>query len=135
MLSGGHVDDGDGLTETHGSAAADPIARAPADDPRSSVTTRSNDPYIVDFISDINRARVIRVRTVMESGRPTDNIPIAGEIDQENNLESVIAMAEGDTRKTYLVKDGSREVGILRMETLIKSLVPTEASEDGPRQY
>ena len=41
-------DDGDGLTEqTHGSAAADPVARAPADDPRSSVTTRSNDPYIV----------------------------------------------------------------------------------------
>ena len=71
----------------------------------------------------------------MESGRPTDNISIAGEIDQENNLESVIAKAEGDTRKTYLVKDGSREVGILRMETLIKSLVPTEASEDGPRQY
>lgn len=42
-------DDGDGLTEqTHGSAAADPVARAPAShDPRSSVTTRSNDPYIV----------------------------------------------------------------------------------------
>lgn len=104
------------------------------DEPQK-ILLEPNDPYIVDFISDINRARVIRVRTVMESGRPTDNISIAGEIDQENNLESVIAKAEGDTRKTYLVKDGSREVGILRMETLIKSLVPTEASEDGPRQY
>ena len=46
MLSGGHVDDGDGLTETHGSAAADPIARAPADDPRSSAT-RSDDDLVV----------------------------------------------------------------------------------------
>ena len=39
-------DDGDGLTETHGSAAADPIARAPADDPRSSAT-RSDDDLVV----------------------------------------------------------------------------------------
>ena len=39
-------DDGDGLTETHGSAAADPIARAPADDPRLSAT-RSDDDLVV----------------------------------------------------------------------------------------
>ena len=53
VFGGRDDDDGDGLTEqTHGSAAAadpiaDPIARAPADDPRSSVMTRSNDPYVV----------------------------------------------------------------------------------------
>jgi glycine betaine/proline transport system ATP-binding protein len=56
-------------------------------------------------------------------------VNIAGEINQEENLESVIAMAQGDTRKTYRVKDGNREVGILRMEALIKSLVPTEAGK------
>mgnify|MGYP001437243163 CR=1 FL=1 len=40
---------------------------------------------------------------------------------------------EGDTRKTYLVKDGDQKVGILRMDTLVKSLVPTEAADDGIR--
>ena len=40
-------DDGDGLTETHGSAAADPTARPPADDPRSLVTRSNDDPCIV----------------------------------------------------------------------------------------
>jgi glycine betaine/proline transport system ATP-binding protein len=102
------------------------------DEPQT-ILLEPSDPYIVDFVSDINRARVLRVRTVMDKTPPTEGMTIAGEIDQEDNLESVIAMAEGDTRKTYLVKDGEKRVGILRMETLIKSLVPTEASDEGSR--
>jgi glycine betaine/proline transport system ATP-binding protein len=98
------------------------------DEPQK-ILLEPNDPYVVDFISDINRARVLRVRTVMESAGTIDDVNIAGEINQEENLESVIAMAQGDTRKTYRVKDGNREVGILRMEALIKSLVPTEAGK------
>lgn len=103
------------------------------DEPQT-ILLEPSDPYIVDFVSDINRARVLRVRTVMDKSAATEGMAISGEIDQEDNLESVIAMAEGDTRKTYLVKDGEKKVGILRMEALIKSLVPTEASEDGIRQ-
>jgi glycine betaine/proline transport system ATP-binding protein len=102
------------------------------DEPQK-ILLEPSDPYIVDFVSDINRARVLRVRTVMEKTTATDGVNIAGEIDQEENLESVIAMAEGDTRKIYLVKDGERRVGILRMDTLVKSLVPTEAAENGGR--
>ena len=102
------------------------------DEPQT-ILLEPSDPYIVDFVSDINRARVLRVRTVMDKTTATDGLSIAGEIDQEDNLEAVIAMAEGDTRKTYLVKDGERKVGILRMDMLVKSLVPTEAADDGTR--
>ncbi|MBS29091.1 MAG: glycine/betaine ABC transporter [Alphaproteobacteria bacterium] len=102
------------------------------DEPQT-ILLEPSDPYIVDFVSDINRARVLRVRTVMDRTTATDGLNIAGEIDQEENLETIIAMAKGDTRRTYLVKDGDKKVGVLRMETLIKSLVPTEASEDGMR--
>ena len=102
------------------------------DEPQT-ILLEPSDPYIVDFVSDINRARVLRVRTVMDRTTETDGVTIAGEIDQEQNLETVIAMAEGDTRKTYLVKDGQRKVGILRMDTLVKSLVPTEAADDSIR--
>ena len=102
------------------------------DEPQT-ILLKPTDPYIVDFVSDINRARVLRVRTVMDKTTVTEGLNIAGEIDQEENLESVIAMAEGDTRKTYLVKDGERKVGILRMDMLVKSLVPTEAADDGRR--
>jgi glycine betaine/proline transport system ATP-binding protein len=102
------------------------------DEPQT-ILLEPSDPYIVDFVSDINRARVLRVRTVMDKTTATAGLSIAGEIDQEDNLEAVIAMAEGDTRKTYLVKDGERKVGILRMDMLVKSLVPTEAADDGTR--
>ena len=101
--------------------------------PAATSLAENGEPDIVDFVSDINRARVLRVRKVMDKTTATDGVSIAGEIDQEENLETVIAMAEGDTRKTYLVKDGERKVGILRMDTLVKSLVPTEAADDGIR--
>lgn len=90
-----------------------------------------NDPYIVDFISDINRARVLRVRSVMEV--TTENSHVAGEVDFDANLESVIAMSEGDTTLNYRVMQDGQQVGLLHMRDLVIALVPTEAAEDGIR--
>ncbi len=92
-----------------------------------------NDPYIVDFISDINRARVLRVRSVM---RPTTESPtgdFAGDIDANSNLESVIAESAGDTSLTYRVVSDGKQVGMLDMKELVRALVPTSAAEDGVR--
>ncbi|MBC7164532.1 MAG: betaine/proline/choline family ABC transporter ATP-binding protein [Roseovarius sp.] len=96
------------------------------------ILMKPNDPYIVDFISDINRARVLRVRSVMEK---TDLCPetVAGEVDWDDNLESVIARSEGRTDLTYCVMHGGEQVGILKMTELVKALVPTAATEDGLR--
>ena len=90
------------------------------------------DDYIVDFISDINRARVLRVRSVMEV---TENIPdnVAGEVDCDDNLESVIARSEGETGLTYVVTNAGKQVGVLKMTDLVKALVPTAAAEGGMR--
>ncbi len=91
-----------------------------------------NDPYIIDFISDINRARVLRVRSVMT---PTSEPPAecAGDISERDNLESVIALSEGNTEHTYRVMKQGHQVGVLGMKELIKALVPIAASEDGGR--
>jgi len=91
-----------------------------------------NDDYIIDFISDINRARVLRVRSVMEV---TENIPgtVAGEVDYDDNLESVISKSEGATDLTYVVTQDGKQVGVLKMTDLVKALVPTHASDDGLR--
>ena len=96
------------------------------------ILMRPNDPYIVDFISDINRARVLRVRSVMEK---TDHSPetAAGEVDWDDNLESVIARSEGRIDLTYRVMRDGKQVGILKMTELVKALVPTAAAEDGLR--
>jgi len=91
-----------------------------------------NDPYIVDFISDINRARVLRVRSVMEktAEAPAD---VAGEVDHDATLESLIARSNGETDLTYAVMRNGEQVGVLKMADLFRALVPIAASEDGIR--
>ncbi|MDX1633825.1 MAG: betaine/proline/choline family ABC transporter ATP-binding protein [Marinobacter sp.] len=86
-----------------------------------------NDPYIIDFISDINRARVLRVRSIMT--RTTD-VPAdcAGDIADTDNLESVIARSGGDTDHVYRVLRKGKIVGVLDMKDLVRALVPTEAA-------
>lgn len=96
------------------------------------ILMKPNDPYIVDFISDINRARVLRVRSVMEKTEQTPDNP-AGEVDYNDNLESVIARSEGETGLTFVVTRDGEQVGVLKMTDLVKALVPTAAAEDGMR--
>ncbi|MGR3453381.1 quaternary amine ABC transporter ATP-binding protein [Pseudooceanicola sp.] len=89
-----------------------------------------NDPYIVDFISDINRARVLRARTVMTAVPDTPGI-YAGDVEAEATLESVISRAEGRTDLSFrVVRDGA-QVGVLPMSDVVLALVPTGASEEG----
>ncbi|MDF0600602.1 betaine/proline/choline family ABC transporter ATP-binding protein [Psychromarinibacter sp. C21-152] len=90
------------------------------------------DDYIVDFVSDINRARVLRVRSVMRrTNEPQpDDMP---EIGPEDNLEHVIAVSHGDLGQTFVVRDQGRQIGVLDMQDLMRALVPTSASEGGMR--
>ncbi|MFP4043155.1 MAG: DUF3726 domain-containing protein [Rhodosalinus sp.] len=90
------------------------------------------DPYIVDFISDINRARVLRVRSVMEPGDAAEG-PFAGEVGPDDTLESVIARSGGDTALRYRVERDGRALGVLHMQALVRALVPTGAAEGGLR--
>ncbi len=85
------------------------------------------DDYIVDFISDINRARVLRVRSIME---PVSEVATRGDVDQEATLEDVIALSRGQTDASYRVTNGSgAPVGVVHMSQLVQALVPTSASE------
>ena len=85
------------------------------------------DPYIEDFVSDINRARVLRVKSVME---PLTGSKFAGDVDVGDNLESLIARSEGDTSLHYRVMDGGSAVGELHMRDLVKALVPRLSSSE-----
>jgi glycine betaine/proline transport system ATP-binding protein len=93
-----------------------------------------NDPYIVDFISDINRARVLRARSIMQ---PTDASllsKVMGEVDAEDTLESIIARSNGDVAHLYAVRQDGKVIGIVDMKALVRALVPTGAAEDGMRK-
>lgn len=82
------------------------------------------DPYIEQFVADINRARVLRVRSVMTKGAPEGEV--AGDIAPNDNLESVIARARGQMDNRFRVVDGRTPVGSLSMTELMLALVPRE---------
>ncbi|WP_244897929.1 ATP-binding cassette domain-containing protein [Marivita cryptomonadis] len=95
-----------------------------------------NDPYIEDFVSDINRARVLRVRSIMT---PLDGQPVPpdahGEVGYDATLESMIARSGGDTSHRYIVMRDGQPAGTLDMTNLVKALVPRVASEAAARKY
>jgi glycine betaine/proline transport system ATP-binding protein len=87
------------------------------------------DPYIEDFVSDINRARVLRTRSVMEKTEAPAG-DVAGEVDHDDTLESVIERSGGDTTKRYVVMKNGKQVGVLHMRELVRALVPQGGSDD-----
>ena len=91
-----------------------------------SVLLKPNDPYIEDFVSDINRARVLRVRSVMTKGKVSK--PVHGIVDINDNLEDLIALSEGDASKNYQVNQDGKPVGMLNMKDLLIALVPRISS-------
>lgn len=97
-------------------------------DPQN-ILLNPGDRYIEDFVSDINRARVLRVRSIMA---PLDgrSVPSAadGEADHDDTLESMIARSGGDTSHRYIVMKDNAPVGTLDMKDLVKALVPRVAS-------
>ncbi len=99
------------------------------------------DPYIVDFISDINRARVLRVRSIMS---PLDAEELkseelkerdwAGDIDADANLEEVLTRSRGEMAPVFRVVRDGEPVGALTMTSVLHALVPTAASETRQRR-
>lgn len=81
------------------------------------------DDYIETFVRDINRARVLRVRSVMKPGA------VAGDmtIDALSTLEDALAASQGDAAVTFTVTDGGHPVGILKMTDVVRALVPRHA--------
>jgi glycine betaine/proline transport system ATP-binding protein len=87
-----------------------------------SILTTPTDPYIEAFVSDINRARVLRVRSVMTPLMP--NTTYAGDVGPRDTLESIIALSEGNTSHHFRVIEGEMPIGQIGMEDLFKALVP-----------
>jgi len=86
------------------------------------IVLHPNDPYIADFVGDINRARVLRVRSVM-AGHDPDNAP-AESVNPELTLEALLALSDGDTHRAYSVVAGGRAVGRIEMRDVVRALVP-----------
>jgi glycine betaine/proline transport system ATP-binding protein len=87
--------------------------------------------YIEDFVADINRARVLRVRSIMEPGEATGEI--SGEVEANDNLESVIARSGGALEPRYRVMKDGKPVGMVAMPMIMRALVPSRSQADHAR--
>ncbi|WP_166418904.1 quaternary amine ABC transporter ATP-binding protein [Cochlodiniinecator piscidefendens] len=81
-----------------------------------------SDPYIEEFIADINRARVLRVRSIMRHSNLGNEY--SGTIDPEANLEQVIGMAQGDMSARFEVIENNQRIGEVDVALLMDALVP-----------
>ena len=87
------------------------------------------DDYIETFVRDINRARVLRVRSVMAPGSVAKG---SDRIDADATLEDALGRAMGDPGHVFTVTEGGRVVGSLMMTDLFKALVPRHARREDP---
>lgn len=86
------------------------------------ILVNPSDPYIEAFVSDINRARVLRVRSVMT---PLDqHNKYSGDVGPKDTLEYLIARSQGDTSFKFRVVEEEVPIGQIDMQDLVKALVP-----------
>lgn len=85
------------------------------------IILQPEDAYIETFVRDINRARVLRVRSVMTA---TTGAGQHDQIEADATLEDALERAQGDLSRVFDVIDMGRVVGRLTMKQLFKALAP-----------
>ena len=85
------------------------------------IVLKPADSYIDNFVRDINRARVLRVRSIMQESR--NHGEADGEVDASDTLESIIAKSDGEIGRSFTVVSGDKAVGYIDMQTILRSLV------------
>ncbi len=82
------------------------------------------DEYIDNFVRDINRARVLRVASVMQERQDQGDLDC--EVNASDTLESVIAKADGQIDRSFTVVSDGAIVGWINMHIVLSALVPTK---------
>ena len=82
------------------------------------------DEYIENFVQDINRARVIRARSVMEPVSAANGANLQTEVAANDNLEAVLAAMQGDPGGCVAVTQDGLTVGAITARRMLEVLPP-----------
>jgi glycine betaine/proline transport system ATP-binding protein len=82
-----------------------------------------SDAYIEAFLCDINRARVLRVGSVMAPLSDGGSASGALSVDHRSSLEQVMAMTRGDATKTFAVTRDGTTVGTIDLSGILTALM------------
>lgn len=98
--------------------------------PPQEIVMNPGDPYIEAFVGDINRARVLRAGTIAVAGAPVGTV--AGQVDWQDTLETVIKTAGGRADVSVSVLRDGQVAGKIEMRDLMLALVPYDSSKNSP---
>jgi glycine betaine/proline transport system ATP-binding protein len=90
-----------------------------AGDPQD-IVMHPADEYIESFVKDINRARVVRARAVMQP--VCDHDVLDTQVAADDNLEAVLNALQGDTNGCVGVVQEGETVGVINAQTLLDVL-------------
>ena len=93
------------------------------------ILMRPADDYITDFIKDVNRAKVVRMGSIMAPDGPAGGAPLAVADTIEDALSRLHA-APGQS--CPVIEDGQR-LGVVTLDAAIQALTPPAATRSGYR--
>jgi len=100
-------------------------------DPQDIIMNPADD-YIVDFIQDINRGRVLQVKTMMSKGHSVTGPNIPATMSLEEALPVVSA---SDNKMGNVVDDSDSVLGNISLDQVIAGLVRPEATTNPESRY
>ena len=92
-------------------------------DPQDIIMNPAND-YIQNFVQDINRARVIRARSVMEPVAVANGASLQAEVTANDTLETVLAAMQGNPDGCVGVTQDGLTVGAITARRILEVLPP-----------
>ena len=90
------------------------------------------DDYIFDFVKDINRARVIEVKSVMSGGEKTDGPNLLHNIVLEDALQEI---AHTETQAGNVIDDNDNIIGSIHIDQIIQGIARPKVEAENAAKY
>ena len=99
--------------------------------PQDIIMNPAND-YIADFIKDINRGRVLRIKTLMTEGKTVEG----PNLKQHQNLEDVLGeVMNSENKSCNVVDNAGTVVGSISLDQLIAGLAKSDVNTAAETRY
>ncbi len=96
------------------------------------IILKPNDDYIVDFIQDINRGRVIRIRSIMIKGETVDG----PNFNHNSVLEDVLpSIVKSENHKANVTNDSGDIIGSIDLKTVASAIARPAVEKSAETSY
>ncbi|MBL1405403.1 MAG: glycine betaine/L-proline ABC transporter ATP-binding protein [Rhizobiales bacterium] len=95
------------------------------------IILKPSDDYVADFIKDVNRARVLKVRAVTTKKKITNG----PKIEASQTIENALQILAKSKFNSAIVTEGGEIIGSVSLEKMITTIARPKANEDAHGAY